>query len=132
MSSNQHSSPEQTRPIWGYIAGDVSRLEAEEALLDVDRLIEQLEASQETLAKIRAAAERQVEGEYQPGWLSCSWVIDVIDDPNPASEPHEHEWSLPVNAGVFRCMTCGVETTNIRDSTLGHGVSFQDTRQEGK
>lgn len=32
----------------------------------------------------------------------------------PASSPCDHTWSLPENAGVFRCMKCGVETTDVQ------------------
>lgn len=55
------------------------------------RSLEQLlEIAEVRIAKIRAAAARQADADYQRGWLSCSWVLSVID--NPVYVPSEHRY----------------------------------------
>lgn len=39
------------------------------------------------------------------------WLL--YGEQSPASEPHEHTWSIPDFAGVYRCMVCGVEGETI-------------------
>lgn len=69
---------------------------------ELTRLKEQLETYEKALRLIQAT----------PRLIDTHHIARAVLS-NPADRSHEHEWSLPVNAGVYRCMMCGAETADL-------------------
>lgn len=88
-------------------------------------LKEQLEAAQRELDQCRQAFhDRSTPNPARThfGPPGDNWGPAELDS-SPASDPHEHTWSIPDFAGVYRCMVCGVEGETI-------SVSNQESRGE--
>jgi hypothetical protein len=90
---------------------------------------------EQLLERLALTVKEAIDGGSFDGTLFETQVSGTLwllyGERDPASEPHEHEWSLPVNAGVYRCMTCGIETVALPPNS---NASYQEdapaSRQE--
>ena len=100
-----------------------NRHEYDAALSALRRIEEQLEVAHKALY---AGGHRPLGTPtfHVEGCGGCAALTGVSF---PAISPHEHEWSLPVNAGVYRCMTCGIEVTALPQTS---NASAPASRQE--
>lgn len=85
----------------------------------VEHLEEQLEAVRDALQEARDYIADDDPGEADTAGFPASAARRRQDagatqpSSSRAADSHEHVWSLPSEYGVFRCLTCGIETTSM-------------------